>query len=78
MTIARIFRCAGCGGTFQANNTEAERDAEAAALYAGTPDEAMDSVCDACHLQTLEVIKADPGRVEADRAQALYAKAIRK
>lgn len=69
----RIFKCDGCGGTFYATNTEAERDVEAAELYAGTPDDEQASCCDSCHLRVLEMIKVDPGRVEADKAQEMYA-----
>lgn len=71
--MVRTFVCDGCGHRFMANNTEEERDAESAKLYAGTVDEDQGSCCDACWLRTLEGIKAGPGRVEADVAQEIYA-----
>lgn len=76
--MTRMFTCAGCRATFVANNTMADRDADAIELYAGTIDEPLESVCSACHLKALEIIKADPGRVEADRAQERYVKMTRK
>lgn len=72
----RTFTCGGCGNVFTTSTPEVERDAEAIELYAGTMDEEIDSCCDWCWLKSLEMISADPNRVEADKAQEMRAKFI--
>lgn len=57
----RRFQCAGCGFTLTANNTEAERDAEVAALYKRLDDDELVSTCDACHAQILANLKERHG-----------------
>ena len=67
----RQFTCAGCGFTYNTTTTPEDRDAESAALYAGTPDEEMASTCDGCWQKSLEYIASDETRIEAPRAKKL-------
>lgn len=59
--MTRQFECAGCGRAYTANNTEAERDAEVAALYKRLDDDELVSVCDACQAIILTSLRKEHG-----------------
>lgn len=69
--MTRQFTCGGCGHTFTAANTEAERDVEAIELHGPDCKDEMVSVCDTCHEKLLCHIAANKEREESVRASAM-------